>query len=71
LEAYPDARMLGLSATNIRYLDNRRDMADELFEGNLASDMTLGDAIVQSILPAPTYVISVYAYEQLPPLLRS
>ncbi|MCR5598260.1 MAG: DEAD/DEAH box helicase family protein, partial [Lachnospiraceae bacterium] len=33
LNRYPDAKVLGLSATNIRYLDNRRDMADELFEG--------------------------------------
>jgi len=39
LDAYPDVRMLGLSATNIRYLDNRRDMADELFDGNVASYM--------------------------------
>lgn len=37
LESYPDAFLLGLSATNIRYLDNQRDMADELFAGNIAS----------------------------------
>ena len=64
LNEYPKAKILGLSATNIRYLDNRRDMADELFGGNIASDMTLGDAVVQNILPAPTYVISVYAYQR-------
>ena len=46
LAAYPDAAVLGLSATNIRYLDNRRDMADELFDGNIASQMSLGEAIV-------------------------
>ena len=39
---YPEAKLLGLSATNIRYLDNQRDMADELFDGNVASEMTLG-----------------------------
>lgn len=30
LLAYPIAKVLGLSATNIRYLDNQRDMAMEL-----------------------------------------
>lgn len=64
LSAYPDAKLLGLSATNIRYLDNQRDMADELFDGNVASEMTLGEAIVRGILNAPTYVLSVFAYQK-------
>ena len=64
LSAYPEAKLLGLSATNIRYLDNQRDMADELFDGNVASEMTLGEAIVRGILNAPTYVLSVFAYQQ-------
>lgn len=49
-EMYPDAPVLGLSATAVRYLDNQRNMADELFEGNIASEMTLGEAIVRGIL---------------------
>lgn len=61
---YPDVKILGLSATNIRYLDNQRDMAWELFGGNIASELTLGAAIVQGILPAPKYVLSVYSYQQ-------
>lgn len=64
LEAFPDAKVLGLSATNIRYLDNQRDMAQELFDGNIASEMTLGEAIGKKILPAPTYVCAMYDYEQ-------
>ena len=64
LLAYPEAKLLGLSATNVRYLDNQRDMADELFDGNVASEMTLGEAIVRGILNAPTYVLSVFAYQQ-------
>ena len=64
IDLYPDAKLMGLSATNIRYLDNQRDMAEELFEGNIASEMTLGEAIVLGILPAPKYVISVYAYQK-------
>ena len=34
LSMYPDTPILGLSATAIRYLDNQRNMADELFDGN-------------------------------------
>ncbi len=61
---YPEVPMLGLSATNIRYLDNQRDMADELFDGNIASEMTLGDAIVRGILNAPKYILSVYSFDK-------
>lgn len=64
MERYPAAKLLGLSATNIRYLDNQRNMADELFDGNVASEMTLGEAIVRGILKAPTYVLSVFAYQK-------
>ncbi len=64
LAEYPNADILGLSATNIRYLDNQRDMADELFDGNIASEITLGEAIVRGILNAPKYVQSVYSYEK-------
>ena len=64
LSAYPKAKVLGLSATNIRYLDNQRDMAMELFEGNIASEMSLGEAIGKGILPAPTYVCAMYSYQE-------
>lgn len=62
LNMYSDTPVLGLTATNIRYLDNRRDMADELFNGNIASEMTLGEAIVRGILNPPKYVLSVFGY---------
>lgn len=61
LEAFPDVLVLGLSATSIRYLDNQRDMAEELFDGNIASEMTLGEAIALGILVAPKYVVSLYS----------
>lgn len=63
LELCPDAKLLGLTATNVRYLDNNRDMAEELFDGHIASEMTLGEAIVRSILPAPKYVTTVFRYQ--------
>ena len=64
LAAYPTAPVLGLSATSIRYLDEQRDMAEELFQGNVASEMTLGEAIGRGILASPKYVISVYSYQE-------
>ena len=64
LELYPDIPLLGLTATAIRYLDNQRNMADELFDGNIASEMTLGEAIVRGILNPPKYVMSVFAYQE-------
>lgn len=60
LRAFPMARLLGLSATKIRYLDGQRDMAEELFAGCVASEMSLGEAVVRGILPAPVYVTTVY-----------
>ena len=63
LELCPDAKLLGLTATNIRYLDNNRDMAEELFDGHIASEMTLGEAIVRGILPTPKYVTTVFRYQ--------
>ena len=64
LSAYKSAQVLGLSATNVRYLDNQRDMAEELFDGNIASEITLGEAIVRGILNAPEYVLCAYSCEQ-------
>lgn len=64
LASHPAAKLLGLSATNVRYLDNNRDMAEELFGGNIASEMTLGEAIVRGILPVPKYVTTIFKYQQ-------
>lgn len=64
LETHPRAKLLGLSATAVRYLDHQRDMADELFDGNVASDMTLGEAVVRGILQPPRYVTAVYTYRE-------
>ena len=64
LALFHDVPVLGLSATNIRYLDNQRDMADELFDGQIASQMTLGEAIVRGILNPPKYVRAVFSYQK-------
>lgn len=64
LTSFPQAHLLGLSATAVRYLDNQRNMADELFDGNIASEMTLGEAIVRGILNPPKYVLSIFSYQE-------
>ena len=64
LDANPSAPLLGLSATNIRFLDNQRDMAEELFDGHIASEITLGGAIARNILKPPKYVLSVYSFQK-------
>ncbi len=64
IQMYDGTPVLGLSATKIRYLDNQRDMAQELFDGNIASELSLGEAIVRGILKPPKYVLSIYGADQ-------
>ena len=59
-----DAKVLGLSATPIRYLDHQKNMADELFYGNVASEISLSDAIADGILPMPTYISAAYSFNE-------
>ena len=63
LKAYPNVPVLGLSATSIRYLDNQRNMAEELFNNCIASEMTLGEAIVRDIIKPPKYIQAIYSYQ--------
>ena len=57
-----EAKILGLSATPVRYLDNERNMADDLFSGNIASEITLASAIAQGLLRTPEYHGCIYSY---------
>lgn len=61
LDNNPEAKVLGLSATPIRYSDNARDMSKELFDGNVASFMSLSEAVstIPEFIP-PKYVIGLY-----------
>lgn len=75
IELNKGAKFLGLSATSIRYLDGERNMADELFDGNVVSELLLPEAIKRGILPNPTYVCSIYDidtdYNKLSAKIRS
>ena len=64
LEMYPNAKVLGLSATPIRYLDKCRNVVNELFDGNLACDMSLSEAILDGILPMARYVCGIYSFQK-------
>jgi len=60
IEHSPEADIVGFSATPIRYSDDGRNMADEMFEGNVASSMELEEAWLRGILPIPKYIIALY-----------
>lgn len=52
------------TATNVRYLDNNHGMVEKFFDGYIASEITLGEAIARGILPALKYVTTVYQYQK-------
>jgi len=51
-------------SASVSYLDNQRDMADEIFDRNAASQMKLGEAVVLGILNSPGYILSVFSYKE-------
>ncbi|MCT4237826.1 Helicase associated domain protein [Elizabethkingia anophelis] len=56
----PKAKIVGTTATHIRYLDDERNMAEELFRGNIASYMDLGTSIEKGIHQKPIYISALY-----------
>lgn len=58
----PNVKIVGFTATPIRDYGNGwyKDMANDLFGDRQASNLHLENAIVQGILPMPTYVTSIY-----------
>ena len=58
-----DCKYVGFSATPIRFLDGMRNMAEELFDGCIANEISLADAILNRILPLPRYIAGLYTYE--------
>lgn len=63
-EKYPEKKIIGLTATPTRYLDNERNMNEELFEGASVSIITLGDAILQGLLQPPLYINTANSYKE-------
>lgn len=71
LSMNPQAKLLGTSATHIRYLDGQRNMADELFDGQVVSHLPLKEALDRGILPTPTYVSSIYTMDDTAKAMQS
>lgn len=53
-------KLIGLTATPIRYLDNSRDMVKEEFDGNLIEGYDLATAINLGILPTFNYFSGLF-----------
>lgn len=60
LTAGYSGKLLGLTATPIRFLDKHRNIADEFFDGNIVSGIQLSEAIRESILPTFEYITALY-----------
>jgi len=56
------AKVMGLSATPIRPSDGK-NMVEEMFDGKIASELTLVDALEQNILPLPIMINAIYSFE--------
>ena len=61
LENNKGARVLGLTATPIRATDGK-DMAKELFLGNVASEMYLEEAVARGIINPGIYINAMYSF---------
>lgn len=53
-------KLLGLTATLIRFLDGIRNITEEFFDGNVIQGVQLSDAIQKKILPTFEYVTALY-----------
>ncbi len=62
-ELFPNAKILGLSATPIRYFDGNIDMAEEMFGEHVVSNISFEEAIENGVLPQFDYVSAMYGYE--------
>lgn len=60
-EKFPNAKVLGLTATPER-MDGQNIV--DYFGAELACNITLGDAIVNKILPCPTYISALYTFDE-------
>ncbi len=58
-EKHSETKVIGTTATEIRYLDNEKNMNNILFDGVCASTLTLADAMLKEILPVPIYINSL------------
>jgi len=58
-----DKKFIGLTATPVRYLDKERNMTEEIFDGVVASNISLAQAMLEGLLPVPMYINSKISCE--------
>lgn len=63
--------LIGTSATHIRHLDSKRNMADEIFDSNIVAPLTLAQSIGLNILPEPHYISTLYEINESVAHLRN
>ena len=61
---HKDKKMIGLTATGIRYLDDYMDVCESFFEGHCASKLNVAEAILKLLLPAPLYINSIISCKE-------
>jgi superfamily II DNA or RNA helicase len=61
----PACKIIGLTATPIRYLDGGRNVAEEYFHGNVIETLTLIQAIQQEIFAKPKYITAYYGKDEI------
>ena len=60
------AKILGISSSPVRFVKRKiEDLTKDLFFNNIASRITLEEAIMEGILPKPNYVTSIYDYQKI------
>lgn len=62
IEMYPNAKILGVTATPERM--DEKNMVEEMFEENIASEITLQEAIRKGIVKPPKYVTAIYSFKK-------
>lgn len=63
-----NGKIIGLSATPIRYLDSGRNMIDEFFDGSCVNGLSLSEAISSEVLPSFSYITALY---ELPKIVNN
>jgi len=63
MTSHPETRFLGLTATPER--TDGIDVVEQVFDGNLADEMTLEEAVATRLLKMPDYVNAIYSYKPI------
>lgn len=68
---FPNAKVIGMSATPIRYLDNEKDMSKILFNNVKAVSMSIEEALVKGILPSLEYFTALQNDELIDKIIKN